>query len=79
MLFERPKLLDSQSREFGPHEHEAFYVPEGAKTLALEKIPVGLKKEYWSVYEVPKDAKGLKFQARALEADGDKVPIDLGL
>jgi hypothetical protein len=79
MLFDQPKLVDSQGREFGHHEKEPFYVPDGAKTLGLEKLPVGLKKEYYSVYEVPKDAKGLKFQARALEVDGKKVDVDLGI
>ncbi len=79
MLFDQPKLQDSQGREFTHSEHEMFYVPENAKTLGLEKIPVGLKKEYFSVYEIPKDAKGIKFVARALETDGATKPIDLGM
>ena len=79
MIFDEPKLLDSQGREFTHQEHQSFYVPKGTKTLGLEKIPVGLKKEFYSVFEVPKDAKGLKFQTRALEVAGDLVPIDIGL
>jgi hypothetical protein len=79
MLFDQPKLIDGEGREFGHHENETSYVPKDSKTLALEKIPVGLKKEFWTVYEVPTDAKNLKFETRALEIGGDKVAVDLGI
>jgi hypothetical protein len=36
-------------------------------------------KEFYAMYEVPTDAKELKFQARALSAFGDKTLVDLGL
>jgi hypothetical protein len=79
MLFEGPKLVDSEGREFGHYEKEYAYIPKDAKTLSLEKIPVGIKKEFHAIYEVPKDAKKLQFQTRALEFGGDKTLVDLAL
>jgi hypothetical protein len=78
-IVDQPKVIDSLNREFGHHDEEAFYIPKNAKTIGLEALPSSMAKEFWSVYEVPADATGLKFVARELSAFGDTKPIDLAL
>jgi hypothetical protein len=78
-LMDLPKVIDSQQREFKEIDHESFYLPEGAKAMAIEALPPSISKEFYAIYEVPADAKGLKFEARSLSAFGDKTLVDLGL
>jgi len=78
-LFVRPKLVDARNREFSHIDFEGFYIPKDAKDLGLEKIPVGLKKEFYTIFEIPKDASGLKFQARALAMGGESKLVETGL
>ncbi len=47
--------------------------------MGLKALPASITKEFQAVYEVPADAKSIKFQARALSAFGDKKLVDLGL
>jgi len=78
-LLSRPKLKDSQGREFNEVDNLAFFIPEGKKALMMEAIPPSLPKEFWSVYEVPADATGLRFMARELSITGETFPVDLAL
>jgi len=48
------------------------------KNLTLEALPPSMYKEFYAVYEVPSDAVGFRFQARALSAFGDKILVNLG-
>jgi len=59
-LLEQPKVVDSKGREFGHLDSEMFYIPDGKKTLALEALPPSMAREFYSVFEVPDDATGLK-------------------
>lgn len=76
-IFDTPRLIDSSGREFREYDDQAFYIPDGAETLEMEALPAGMTKEFYAVYEVPADAKGLKFQARSLGVFGDKALIEL--
>lgn len=79
-IISTPKLIDSQGREFKDYDNQTFFIPEGAKTMALEAIPAGLPRDFYAVYEVPGDATGLRFQARDLTSvfSPDFKLIDLG-
>jgi hypothetical protein len=77
-VLESCKLVDAKSREFGPMPDEALYVGNGKKTMLLEQLPPSMPKEFWTIFEVPADATGLKFQARSLGPFPDKKVVDLG-
>ncbi len=78
-IMDHPKLLDDQGREFGNFDEASMYLPDNEKTMTLEQLPAGMPKTFSAIYEVPDDAKGLKFQARALSALGNKTLVDLGI
>ena len=78
MLLDRPKIVDDKGREFGPIDMESFYVPAKAKTIGLDTLQPSMPKEYWTVIEVPADAKSLKFQVHGFGLLGDKKNVDLG-
>ena len=75
-----PKLIDSQQREFKNYDHQTFYIPKGGETMTGKAIPASLAKEFYAVYEVPPDAKGLRFQTRDLSSSftPDFKLVDLG-
>ena len=77
-ILNAPKLIDSQGREFKDYDNEAFYIPNNAKTLIMDALPSNITKQFYALYEVAADSKQLKFQARALSAFGDTVPVELG-
>ncbi len=79
MLLDRPKIVDDKGREFGPIDMESFYVPAKAKTIGLDTLQPSMPKEYWTVIEVPADAKNLKFQVHGFSLLGDKKNVDLGI
>jgi hypothetical protein len=79
MLLDRPKIVDDKGREFGPIDMESFYVPAKAKTIGLDTLQPSMPKEYWTVIEVPADAKTLKFQVHGFSLLGDKKNVDLGM
>jgi hypothetical protein len=79
MLLDRPKIVDDKGREFGPIDMESFYVPAKAKTIGLETLQPSMPKEFWTVIEVPADAKTLKFQVHGFSLLGDKKNVDLNL
>jgi hypothetical protein len=65
-LLSTPKVLDSEGREFKELDRQNLYVPKDQKAMTLEALPAGVTKEFSGVYEVPADAKGLRFQTRDL-------------
>ena len=79
MVLDQPKIVDDKGREFGPIDMQSFYVPAKAKTLGLDTLQPSMPKEYWTVIEVPADAKGLKFQVHGFSLLGDKKNVELGL
>ena len=79
MLLDRPKVVDDKGREFGPIDMESFYVPAKAKTIGLDTLQPSMPKEYWTVIEVPADAKSLKLEVHGFSLLGDKKNVDLGL
>jgi len=78
-ILDGPKLIDGKGREFETWSESAFYMPKDGKSITLEPLPPDMSKEFYAIYEVPKDASDLKFQARALEAFGKKRLVDLEL
>lgn len=79
MLLDRPKIVDDKGREFGPIDMESFYVPAKAKSIGLDTLPPSMPRDYWTVIEVPADAKALKFQVHGFGLLGDKKNVDLAL
>lgn len=79
MVLDPPKVLDDKGREFGPVDMQSFYVPKNAKTLALDSLPPSMQREYYTIIEVPADAKTLKFEIHGLGMFGDKKTVDLGI
>jgi hypothetical protein len=79
MMLDRPKVLDDKGREFGPIDMETFYVPAKAKTIGLETLQPSMPKEFWTVVEVPADAKALKFQVHGFSLLSDKKNVDIAL
>jgi hypothetical protein len=77
-IFDTPKLIDSQGREFSEFEDDSWYIPDKAKTMALEALPPSMWKTFYAIYEVPSDSRGLRFQARSLGFDPDYKLVDLG-
>jgi hypothetical protein len=77
-IMDGPKVVDSQGREFKNYDNEAFFIPNNTKTLGLEALPSSISKDFWAVYEVAPDSKGMSFEARALSAMGDKKLVALG-
>jgi hypothetical protein len=78
-ILDHPKLLDDKDREFGPMDDQSLYIPDPERTITLESLPPSMMKRFSAIYEVPADAKGLVFQARALSAFGDKKKVVLGM
>lgn len=77
-ILDHPKLLDDKDREFGPMDDQMLYIPDPERTITLESLPPSMLKRFSAIYELPADAAGLKFQARALSAFGDKKKVVLG-
>lgn len=79
-ILEHPKVVDSKSREFGNFDEQMMYLPEDMKSIFLESLQPDVTKSFAAIYELPEDAKGLKFQAKELELFGSKKAlIDLGI
>lgn len=74
-----PLLVDAEGREFREYDNEAPYFGEGEERMIIQSLPASLIKKFSAIYEVPKEAKGLKFRTRSL-TDRDKTRmVDLGL
>jgi hypothetical protein len=52
---------------------------ENEHSMTLESLPPSIMKRFWAIYELPADAKGLKFETRALAAFGDTKKVALGM
>lgn len=78
-ILDLPPLVDSQGRELKPYEQSASLIPDGAKDLAMAPLPPSIAKSFVEIYEVPADARGLEFKARALAPFGDTKLVDLAL
>ena len=77
-ILDHPKLFDSQDREFKPLDDQSLYMGENETSMTLESLPPSIMKRFWAIYELPADAKGLKFEVRALSAFGEKKKVALG-
>jgi zinc-ribbon domain len=77
-IMDHPALVDSRGREFKDYDHQAFYLPEKAKTMEMEALPSSMPREFWAIYEVPADATGLRFGARELGFSPEKKYVALG-
>lgn len=79
-VLEHPKVMDAKGREFGNFDQQMMYLPDDLKTMILESLQPDITKTFAAIYELPEDAKSLKFQAKELELFGSKKAlIDLGL
>ena len=79
MMLDRAKIQDDKGREFGPVDMESFYVPGTSKTVGLDTLFPGKAQEYWTVIEVPADAKELRFKVHGFTLIGPQKLVALGL
>jgi hypothetical protein len=77
-ILDHPKLIDDQNREFPPLDDQSLYMNEPEKSITLESLPPSIMKRFFAIYELPADSKGVRFEARALSAFGDKKKVVLG-
>ncbi|MBK7580339.1 MAG: hypothetical protein IPI67_09065 [Myxococcales bacterium] len=78
-ILDHPKVFDDQAREFKPLDDQAMFIHEPEQSLTLESLPPSMLKRFTALYELPADAKGLSFEARALSAFGARRRVSLGL
>lgn len=72
-------ILDSQDREFGAYAESFAYIAED-KQLFLEQINPGLDRTGQIIFEIPKDATGLRLSVGDLDfISSDQGLIDLGI
>jgi hypothetical protein len=64
-LLDLPSLVDAQGRQYKPFERSAQFLPPDGRSLAQAPLPPSLAKQFVEIYELPADAKGLKFRVRA--------------
>lgn len=74
-----PKLIDAKGREYETWDKQVFHLPVGAEPMGGKSLAAGVEKEFASLYEVPADATGLRFQARGLGFIHDTKFVDLAL
>jgi hypothetical protein len=78
-LLTGPKIVDAKDREFGTYENQMEYIPKDTHAPLLETLQPSVQKEYYSIYEVPADATGLKLKIQGFSLFGDAKTVDLGL
>lgn len=78
-LLDTPKIVDGKSREYGPMGGESEYVPVGAKTAILETLQPSMEKDFYTIIEVPADAKDLEVKLTGLGLLGDQKNVDIGM
>ena len=80
-VFSNPEAQDSQGRRFKSIDMITFYIPKDAKSMSLEGVGPGLKKTYYTVYELPPDAADIQMEVwEAHKAfGGDKKLVTLGI
>lgn len=73
------KLVDSEGRAFDPSNETFGYIPEN-KNLFLTQVNPGLTRQFQVVFDVPKDAGGLRLRASDGAMFGEEaILVDLGL
>jgi len=76
------RLVDSQNREYVPHSGVSAWIPEKEDLFLIENLNPNIPKTLAVIFDVAKDASGLKFRVtdlRVLGAGVKEVLIDLGL
>ncbi|HXF44036.1 MAG TPA: DUF4352 domain-containing protein [Candidatus Paceibacterota bacterium] len=71
-------LVDNQNRKFSTASDVSYWIPSEEQILLLDNINPGITKKYTVIFDVPKDAAGLKFRPGGVVVLKD-VYIDLGL
>ena len=79
VLLDSPKIVDSKSREFSAIPGEYEYLPVGVKSGVLESLQPSIDQEFYTIIEVPPDAKHLKVMLTALGLAGDHDYVDIDL
>lgn len=80
-VFSQPEAIDSQGRKFKTVDSATFFIPKDGKTLALEGVGPGLKKSFYTLYELPPDATAIKMEVWEAHKPfaADTKAVDLGL
>lgn len=77
-ILDHPKLIDDQGRELEPLESQSLYMDEQESSITLATLSPDVMQRFFALYEVPADAKGLRFEVRALAALGERRKVALG-
>ncbi|MEZ4225107.1 MAG: DUF4352 domain-containing protein [Polyangiaceae bacterium] len=78
-IFDHPKVIDEQNREYMPIEGQSLYLGDRDKSLTLESLSPDMMQRFVAIYEIPADSNGLRFEARALSAFGKRKKVALGI
>lgn len=72
------KIIDSQNREFSTATDVSFFIPSEESLFIIDNINPGITKKYTVIFDIPKDAVGLKLQPGGIIVLKN-VFIDLGI
>ena len=56
------KIIDDKGREFTPSADVSYFIPNNESLFILDNINPGITKRYTVIFDIPKDAVGLKLQ-----------------
>ncbi len=72
------QIVDNKGREFTPAADVSYFIPNDESLFILDNINPGITKRYTVIFDIPKDAMGLKLRPGGAVILKD-VYIDLGM
>ena len=74
------KIVDDKNREFISASDVYQWIPEDKELFLLSNLNPNVPQQFIEIYEIPKDATGLKVEVGDLKLFGnEKAYIDLGI
>ena len=74
-----PSIMDSRGRSFVRVDSEFCYVPPDAKMIGFATLEPGVTQEFWTIIEVPADAKDLRLHVKGFRLIGPEGDMALDL
>lgn len=75
-----PSVVDDQGRIYSPSSDTFDWILDEYEIVGFTNINPSIKKTYYSIYEIPNEAKGLKLKVGDLKISENKeAEIELGL
>jgi hypothetical protein len=82
-LLDPPRIVDALDRQFSRSDVESRHLPAGAAVVriedGMEEMMPNVRREYWTVIEVPADATELRFLVMTFAFGGPTKSVALGL